>query len=184
MHCEDMFLLVIDASKTHFIHLSHNYNAILDKTQPKPRFSCCFFPSGDLPWIILFPFLNKLNSWVFLKHLQDFFTPSHLLTPYRSVARPCMDYPLNIYSGSTHLTLLERVKSRQFRFIISSLLTFSSLILPLKFIILLIALMKEIAFQNFPVAHLLHWGFVRHNFILSLTTLLVPMFILILFFIF
>ena len=55
-----------------------------------------------------------------LNRLRQFFSPPHLLTLYRGLIRPCMEYASHVWGGSIHTALLNRVKSKAFRLIKSS----------------------------------------------------------------
>ncbi len=65
-----------------------------------------------------------------LHRLQPFFSPNQLLTIYRALVRPCMEYACHVWGGSTHTALLNSVESKAFRLIRSPALTSS--LLPLK----------------------------------------------------
>ena len=58
-----------------------------------------------------------------LWRLHPFFSPSHLLTLYRGLIRPCMEYGSHVWGSSTHTVLLSRVESKAFRLINSPPLT-------------------------------------------------------------
>ena len=58
-----------------------------------------------------------------LSRLRQFFSPPQLLTLYRGLIRPCMEYASHVWGGSTHTALLDRVESKAFRLINSSPLT-------------------------------------------------------------
>ena len=65
-----------------------------------------------------------------LYRLQHFFTPQQMLTIYKGLVRPCMEYASHVWGGSTHTALLDRVESKAFRLISSPPLT--NCLLPLK----------------------------------------------------
>ena len=58
-----------------------------------------------------------------LSRLRTFFSPAQLLTLYRGLIRPCMEYNSHVWGGSTHTALLNRVESKAFRLINSCPLT-------------------------------------------------------------
>ena len=58
-----------------------------------------------------------------LSCLWQFFSPPQLLTLYRSLICPCMEYASHVWGGSTHTALLNRVESKVFCLINSSPLT-------------------------------------------------------------
>ena len=58
-----------------------------------------------------------------LCRLRQFFSPYQLLTLYRGLIRPCMEYASQVWGGSTHTALLNRVESKAFRLINSPPLT-------------------------------------------------------------
>ena len=58
-----------------------------------------------------------------LSRLRQFYSPPQLLTLYRGLIRPCMEYASHVWGGSTHTALLNRVESKAFRLINSSPLT-------------------------------------------------------------
>ncbi len=65
-----------------------------------------------------------------LYRFQQFFS-HQLLTIYKGLVCPCMEYACPMWGGSTHTALLDRVESEAFRIIRSPPLTNS--LLPLKF---------------------------------------------------
>ncbi|KAL7631513.1 UNVERIFIED_CONTAM: hypothetical protein RMT77_018187 [Armadillidium vulgare] len=133
-NCGRENLVVFNASKTQFLHLStprnlpHNYNVFFENTQLKPSsvlniLGVSFSP--DLSWKNHITSLSKhvSKSLGVLRRLQNYFTSPQLLALFRSVVRPCMDYASHIWGGSTHTALLEKVESRAFRLINSPALT-------------------------------------------------------------
>src|ERR1044072_3127835 len=127
-------MVVFNASKTQFLHLStrhnlpHNYDIFFENTQLKPSSVLNILGvsfSRDLSWKDHITSLSKQASKRLgvLRRLQHFFTPPQLLALYRGVVRPCMEYASHIWGGSTHTALLEKVESRAFRLINSPALT-------------------------------------------------------------
>ncbi|KAL7641293.1 UNVERIFIED_CONTAM: hypothetical protein RMT77_008431 [Armadillidium vulgare] len=127
-------MVVFNASKTQFLHLStrhnlpHNYDIFFENTQLKPSSLLNILGvsfSRDLSWKDHITSLSKQASKRLgvLRRLQYFFTPPQLLALYRGVVRPCMEYASHIWGGSTHTALLEKVESRAFRLINSPALT-------------------------------------------------------------
>ena len=55
-----------------------------------------------------------------LSHLRQFYSPPQLLTLYRGLIRPCMEYASHVWGGSTHTALLNRMESKAFRLINSA----------------------------------------------------------------
>ena len=64
-----------------------------------------------------------------LSRLYQFYSSPQLLTLYRGLICPCMEYASHVWGGSTHTALLNRVESKAFRLINSSPLTVFSLFL-------------------------------------------------------
>ena len=64
-----------------------------------------------------------------LYRCRDYFTPEQLLSIYRGLIRPCMEYCSHIFNSSTSTYLLDRVEAKAFRLINSPTITssFSSL---------------------------------------------------------
>ncbi len=58
-----------------------------------------------------------------LYRLQHFLSPQQMLTIYKGLVRPCLEYASHICGGSTHTALLDRVESNDFRLIGSPPLT-------------------------------------------------------------
>ncbi|KAL7647645.1 UNVERIFIED_CONTAM: hypothetical protein RMT77_001245 [Armadillidium vulgare] len=127
-------MVVFNASKTQFLHLStrhnlpHNYDIFFENNQLKPSSVLNILGvsfSRDLSWKDHITSLSKQASKRLgvLRRLQHFFTPPQLLALYRGVVRPCMEYASHIWGGSTHTALLEKVESRVFRLINSPALT-------------------------------------------------------------
>ena len=52
-----------------------------------------------------------------LYRLKNFFTPEQLLSLYMGHIRPCMEYASHIWSGSSHVSLLDKVEKKAFRLI-------------------------------------------------------------------
>ena len=134
-------LVSFNASKTQFLHLStrHNlpqaYPLYFNQTQlsPSPILNCLglsFTPK--LNWNFHISSLAKSASSRLgvLYRLQPFFSPQQLLTIYKGLVRPCIEYACHVWGGSTHTALLDRVESKAFRLIRSPPLT--SCLLPLK----------------------------------------------------
>src|ERR1700755_775199 len=106
-------MVVFNASKTQFLHLStrhnlpHNYDSFFENTQLKPSslLKIVFVSfSYDLSWKDHIISLSKQASkrlgvmW----RLQHFFTRPQLLTLYRGVIRHCMEYSSHFSGGFTH----------------------------------------------------------------------------------
>src|ERR1700755_2019506 len=117
-------MVVLNASKTQFLHLSTRHNlpynyGIFENTQPKPSSVLNILGvsfSRDLSWKDHITSLSKQasKSLGVLSRLRSFFTPPQLLALYRGVVRPCMEYTSHIWGGSKHTALLEKVESRAF----------------------------------------------------------------------
>src|ERR1700755_1995838 len=127
-------MVVFNASKTQFLHLStrhnlpHNYDIFFENTQLKPSSVLNILGvsfSRDLSWKDHITSLSKQASkrLCVLRRLRGFFTPPQLLALYRGAVRPCMEYVSHIWGGSTHTAILEKVESRAFRLINSPTLT-------------------------------------------------------------
>ncbi len=58
-----------------------------------------------------------------LCRLRQFFSSYQMLTLYRGLIRPCMEYASHVWGGSTHTALLHRVEPKAFRLINSPPLT-------------------------------------------------------------
>ncbi|KAL7630252.1 UNVERIFIED_CONTAM: hypothetical protein RMT77_019605 [Armadillidium vulgare] len=127
-------MVVFNASKTQFLHLStrhnlpHNYDIFFENTQLKPSSVLNILGvsfSRDLSWKDHITSLSKQASKRLgvLRRLHSFFTPPQLLALYRGVVRPCMEYASHIWGGSTHTAILEKVESRAFRLINTPALT-------------------------------------------------------------
>ena len=127
-------LVIFNASKTQFLHLStrHNlpqqYNVFFENTQLKPSSDLNILGvsfSRDLNWKGHITSITKHASKRLgvLWRLRNFFSPPQLLALYKGIVRPCMEYASHIWGGSTHTALLERVESRAFRVIGSPDLT-------------------------------------------------------------
>ncbi|KAL7630134.1 UNVERIFIED_CONTAM: hypothetical protein RMT77_019727 [Armadillidium vulgare] len=118
-------MVVFNASKTQFLHLStrhnlpHNYDIFFENTQLKPSSVLNILGvsfSRDLSWKDHITSLSKQASKRLgvLRHLRSFFMPPQLLALYRGVVRPCMEYASQSWGGSTHTALLKKVESRAF----------------------------------------------------------------------
>src|SRR6201990_2143053 len=127
-------MVVFKSTKTQFLHLStrhnlpHNYDIFFENTQLKPSYVLNILGvsfSRDLSWKDHITSLSKqaLKRLCVLRRLQNYFTPPQWLALYRGVVCPCMEYASQIWGGSTHTALLEKVESRVFRFINSPALT-------------------------------------------------------------
>ncbi|KAL7640936.1 UNVERIFIED_CONTAM: hypothetical protein RMT77_008073 [Armadillidium vulgare] len=127
-------MVVFNATKTQFLHLStrhnlpRNYDIFFENTQLRPSSVLNILGvsfSRDLSWTDHITSLSKQASKRLgvLRRLQYFFTPPQLLAVYRGVVRLCMEYVSHIWSGSTHTALLEKMESRAFRLINSTALT-------------------------------------------------------------
>ena len=79
----------------------------------------------NLNWKLHISSLAKTASMKLgvLSRLRQFYSPPQLLTLYRGLIRPCMEYVSHVWGGSTHTALLNRVESKTFRLINSSPLT-------------------------------------------------------------
>ena len=164
-------MVVFNASKTQFLHLStrhnlpHNYDIFFENTQLKPSSVLNILGvsfSRDLSWKDHITSLSKQASKRLgvLRRLRGFFTPPQLLAIYRGAVRPCMEYASHIWGGSTHTVILEKVESRAFRFINSPALTNSLQSLSSRRILASLSLYYRyyngIALLNFHVAYLLY----------------------------
>ena len=127
-------LVSFNASKTQFLHLSTRqtlpdaYNLSFDNTQlplsPTLNILGLSF-TQNLNWKLHISSLAKTASSRLgvLYRLQHFFTPSQMLTIYKGLVRPCMEYACHVWGGSTHTALLNRVEAKAFRLIRSPPLT-------------------------------------------------------------
>ena len=79
----------------------------------------------NLNWKLHISSLAKTASMKLgvLSRLRQFYSPPQLLTLYRGLIRPCMEYASHVWGGSTHTALLNRVESKACRLINSSPLT-------------------------------------------------------------
>ena len=127
-------LVLFNASKTQFLHLStrhnlpDNYPLFFNNTQLTPSSTLDILGlsfTKSLNWKSHISSLAKTASMKLgvLWRLRPFFSPSQLLTLYRGLIRPCMEYASHIWGGSTHTALLNRVESKAFRLISSPPLT-------------------------------------------------------------
>ena len=127
-------LVSFNASKTQFLHLStrHNlpqdYPLYFNNTQLTPSDSLNILGisfSPDLSWKDHIYSLAKTASKKLgvLFRLRKYFTPSQLLSQYRGLIRPCMEYCSHVWRSSPHSHILSRVESKAFRLINSPELT-------------------------------------------------------------
>src|ERR1044072_2030183 len=121
-------MVVFNASKTQFLHLStrhnlpHNYDIFFENTRLKPSSILNILGisfSRDLSWKDYIISLSKQASKRVgvLRRPQNYLTTPQLLALYRGVVRPCMEYASHIWGGYTHISLLEKVESTEFRLI-------------------------------------------------------------------
>jgi hypothetical protein len=129
-------MVVFNASKTQFLHLTtrhnlpDNYNIFFENTQLNPSAVLNILGvsfSRDLTWKDHVVSLTKQASKRLgvLRRLQRFFTSDQLLALYKGIVRPCMEYASHIwgYSPPSHTVLLDRVEARAFRIINDPVLT-------------------------------------------------------------
>ena len=127
-------LVTFNASKTQFFHLTTRSFRQLDyplefdhsPLSPSPSLNILGITfSRDLNWKEHITSLAKSASKRLgvLSRLRSFFTPAQLLTLYRGLIRPCMEYSSHVWGGSTHTALLNRVESKAFRLINTPSLT-------------------------------------------------------------
>ena len=129
-------LVNFNASKTQFLHITNRRNS--PNSYPITFNSCQLQPSqtinilgvtfsSDLTWKDHITNLAKLGSRRLgaLRRLSGFFNPSQLLSVYRGLVRPCVEYNSHIWGGSTHSVLLDRLESKAIRLIASPSLTTS-----------------------------------------------------------
>ena len=125
---------MFNASKTQFLHLStrhnlpDNYPLFFNDTQLSPSSTLNILGlsfTKNLNWKFHISSLAKTASMKLgvLCRLRQFFSPYQLLTLYRGLIRPCMEYASHVWGGSTHTALLNRVESKAFRLINSTPLT-------------------------------------------------------------
>ena len=125
-------LVLFNASKTQFLHLStrhnlpDNYPLFFDDTQLFPSSTLNILGlsfTHNLNWKLHISSLAKTASKKLgvLSRLRQFFSPPQLLTLYRGLIRPCMEYASHVWVDSTHTALLDRVESKAFRLIDSSI---------------------------------------------------------------
>ena len=113
-------MVVSNASKTQFIHLStrhnlpHDNDIYFENSQLKPspflNILGVSFPR-DLSWKDHITSLSKQTSKRLgvLRSLQIYYTSPQLLGLYRGVVRPSMEYVSHMWGGSTYTALLEKV---------------------------------------------------------------------------
>ena len=100
-------MVVFNATKTQFLHLStrhnlpHNYDIFFENTQLRPSSVLNILGvsfSRDLSWKDHINSLSKSASkrLVVLRCLQNFSTPTQLLALFRGVVRPCTEYASHI----------------------------------------------------------------------------------------
>ncbi len=129
-----------NASKPQFLHLStrhhlpDTYPLFFDNTQLSPSTTLNIlrlFSSNNLNWKFHISSLAKSASSKLgvLYRLQQHFSPSQMLTIYKGLIRPSVEYASHVWGGSTHKALLNRVESKAFLLINSPPLT--DCILPL-----------------------------------------------------
>ena len=127
-------LVLFNASKTQFLHLStrHNlpdsYPLFFDDTHLSLSSTLDILGlsfTKNLNWKLHISSLAKTASKKLgvLWRLRQHFSPPQLLTLYRGLIRPCMEYASHIWGGSTHTALLNKVESKAFRLINSPPLT-------------------------------------------------------------
>ena len=127
-------LVLFNASKTQFLHLStrhnlpNNYPLFFNNTQLSPSSTLDILGlsfTKSLNWKSHISSLAKTASMKLgvLWRLRPFFSPYQLLTLYRGLIRPCIEYASHIWGGSTHTALLNKVESKAFRLINSPPLT-------------------------------------------------------------
>ena len=127
-------LVSFNASKTQFLHLStrHNlpdvYPLFFDNTQLSPSSTLNILGlslTPSLNWKFHISSLTKSASTRLgvLYRLRQFFSPTQLLTIYKGLVRPRMEYACHVWGGSTHTALLDRVESKAIRLISSPPLT-------------------------------------------------------------
>ncbi len=71
---------------------------------------------------------------VHMYRLQQFFSTHQLVTLYRGLGRPCMEYACHAWGGSRHAAVMDRMESNAFRLISSTSLSSysnSAAVLPL-----------------------------------------------------
>ncbi len=135
-------LVSFNASKTHFLHLStrHNlpnsYPLFFDNAQLSPSSTLNILGlsfTQNLNWKLHISSLTKSASSKLgvLYRVRQFLSPAQLISIYRSIVRPRMEYASHVWGGSTHTALLDRVVSKALSLISSPSLTDN--LLPLKF---------------------------------------------------
>ncbi len=125
-------LVSFNASKTQYHHLTtrhdplHNYPRFFENTQLFLSSTIKIHGlslSKDLNWKLHISFLAKSASSKLgvLYRLKHYFSHSQLLTVYKDLVRPCLEYACHVWGwgGSTHTALLDRVESKTFRLISS-----------------------------------------------------------------
>ncbi len=122
-------LISLNASKTQFLHLltrenlPHNYSLFFKNTPTLYSLGLSF--TTKLNWKFHISSLAKsASSWLGVQYrFQQFSSLYQLLTKYRGLVRPCMEYACHVLGGSTHTALLGRVESKAFSLISSPPLT-------------------------------------------------------------
>ncbi len=147
-------LLSFKASKTQFLQLStrHNlpnsYPLFFDSTQLSPSATLNILGlsfTQNLNWKIHISSLTKSASLKLdvLYRLRQFLSLAQLISIYRGLVRPHMEYASHVCGGSTHTALLDRLESKALRLISSS---FTDNLLPLKFCKLPLSLSSIVIF--------------------------------------
>ena len=164
-------MVVFNASKTQFLHLStrhnlpHNYDIFFENTQLKPssvRNILGVSFSRDLSWKDHITSLSKQASKRLgvLRRLQNYFTPPQLLALNRDVFRPV--WSMLHTSGVVPLIQLSLRRWSLGRFVSSTLmlsLTLINLFLPVELLLhslFTIVITTDTALLNSLVAFLLH----------------------------
>ena len=121
-------MVVFNATKTQFLHLStrhnlpHNYDIFFENTQLRPSSVLNILGVSFSRDLSRKDHITSLSNQAskrlgVLRRLQNYFTTPQLLDLYRGVVRPCMKYASHTRNGSTHTALLEKVESRSFHLI-------------------------------------------------------------------
>ena len=111
-----------NALKTVGNHCPNGYPLLFNNTQLNSSSSLNILGvsfSRDLSWKDHIYSLTKSSSMKLgmLYRLKNFFTPEQLLSLYRGHIRPCMEYASHIWSGSSHVSLLDKLEKKDFRLI-------------------------------------------------------------------